>query len=150
MYERDACAHPVRHQVQVALRYHGSSLAGHGSARRRLVQHDRSGSAGQQADVSRGAQRPQVKNTWAERNQHQVGRPCGRQGRTFRVRCCVDDCEISPVRAGRAKRVVQARGWDRGNHGAVECSVVAPSGGARLRVEINEDRTVTARLRCYS
>ena len=32
----------------------------------------------------------------------------------------------------------------------VECSVVTPSGGARLRVEINEDRTVAARLRCYS
>ncbi len=31
-----------------------------------------------------------------------------------------------------------------------ECSVVTPSGGARLRVEINEDRTVAARLRCYS
>ena len=32
----------------------------------------------------------------------------------------------------------------------VECSVVTPSGGARLRVEINKDRTVAARLRCYS
>ena len=54
------------------------------------------------------------------------------------------------MRAGRAKCVVQARGWDWGNYGAGECSMVAPSGGARLGVEINEDRTVADRLRCYS
>ena len=43
------------------------------------------------------------------------------------------------VRPGRAQRAVQPRRRHGGIHGGVLVPVVAPAGGARLRIEIDED-----------
>ena len=48
---------------------------------------------------------------------------------------------------GRLEGVVQARGRDRRDSGAVALAVIAPSGRARLRVQVDKRRPETIRLR---
>ena len=111
-----------------------------GAARRDGVEHDGGGLSGQLRQVDRGIDGPQVEDRRPARDQDEVGGPGRGQGRILGVRGRVDEGQCRPRLAGRVQDLVEA-GRLGGSHGGLVLGpMIAPAGGAGLRVEVDDGR----------
>ena len=114
-------------------------LAGERTARGDCAQHRGGRGAGEPGDVLRGGDGSKVEHGGTAGDQHQVGGACGCEGGCFGVRGGVDEGQRGPVLVGGGEHLGEPGGLGGYDDRGLGLAGVAPRGGARLGVEVDDD-----------